>query len=239
MKVSQRSGKVLFTGPRICSLPYPKEQNTRVDLIAPAAFTAGAGLGLHPQPVPHPMLAGKWVSAQGRFSHMSSLRSLRTWTRHRPPPPGTRKGSAHHTAGHLSMVLQRLEELIWHQLCPVGPKPGCYHDPRLPAPVRQPLPSRGFLKLHGTGWEGPLHWGGRTERTWGVSRVKSCCPGSWRLQILERTCGGWEQYKALRDGLAHWTGPSPFTWPLALALGALCSSLGGNPVSLEAELGIG
>lgn len=164
MKVSQRSGKVLFTGPQICSFPYLKEQNTRMDLIAPAAFTAGAGLGLHPQPVPHPTLAGKLGVSTGLFSHVSSLGSLQTWTRHRPAPPGTRKGPAHHTAGHLSMVLQRLEELIWHQLCPVGPKAGCYHDPRLPAPVRQPLPSSGFLKLHGTGWEGPLHWRRRGVR---------------------------------------------------------------------------
>lgn len=35
-----------------------KEQNTQMGHVAPAAFPAGLGLGLHPQPVPHPTLVG-------------------------------------------------------------------------------------------------------------------------------------------------------------------------------------
>lgn len=34
------------------------EQNTPTGRIAPAAFPVGLGLGLHPQPVPHPTLVG-------------------------------------------------------------------------------------------------------------------------------------------------------------------------------------
>ena len=48
------------------------------------------------------------------------------------------------------------------RLCPVGPQPGCYHD-QAARPRPQPLPSRGFLKLNVTGWEGPLHWGAGRE----------------------------------------------------------------------------
>lgn len=110
------------------------EQNTPMGRIAPAAFPVGLGLGLHPQPVPHPTLVGMLGVAQGR----SSLRSLRLASA-LPASPGARKGPARRAASLSATALLAARgtdctsSALWVQSLGVTMT-------RLPAPGPSPFP---------------------------------------------------------------------------------------------------